>query len=182
MKYILILCLLALTCSRIVMNKNQWVSALETLASRKTRYKNVYPYNVLYYDGMYWYCDCVNLLKALFNGRNINNWKEGSKADTLSNTGDVGCSGFIEMCTDKSSDFSRLKEGEPRVLYLNGHIGTYIGKIVNDKYNVIECTAAWGGGIIYSWVDSNGTRRREKGGESKYKWTRHGKPTKWVSY
>ena len=182
MKYILLLCLLALTCSRIIMNKSQWISALEQLASRKTIYKNKYPYNVLYCDGKNWYCDCVNLLKALFNGRNINNWKPGSKADTLSNTGDIGCSQFIEKCTDKSGDFTRLREGEPRVLFLDGHIGTYIGKVVNGKYNVIECTAAWGGGIVYSWVDSDGTRRREKGGESRNRWTIHGKPTLWVSY
>ena len=79
MKYFLIFFLLSFISSKIAMNKNQWVAALQQLVTRKTIYKCAYPYNVLYYDGEYWYCDCVNLLKALFNGRDINNWKEGSK-------------------------------------------------------------------------------------------------------
>jgi len=182
MKKFLILCLLAFITSKIVMTKTQWVQKLQELAKRKTVYKMAYPWNVLYCDGKIWYCDCVNLLKALFNGRDINNWKAGSKAETLSNTGDVNADGFIKKCSHQSNDFSKLKEGEPRVIHMKGHIGTYIGKVVSGKYNVIECTAAWGGGILYSWVDSNGTRRKSKGGETKGKWTTHARPSAWVSY
>ena len=183
MKYfILLLCLISFIDSRIVMNKNQWVDALIKLAGRNTIYRNQWPYNVLYCDGKNWYCDCVNLLKALFNGRDINNWAAGSRTPTLSNTGDLTCWEFINACSDVSSDFTRLREGEPRVLWLNEHIGSYIGKVVNGKYNVIECTGSWGGGIKYSWVDNNGVRRRERGGATNGQWLKHGKPTKWVSY
>ena len=64
---------------------------------------------------------------------------------------------------------------------MKGHIGAYIGKKVNDKYNVIECTTSFGGGVVYSWVDSDGTRRNCAGGSKNGKWSLHGKPSKWVS-
>ncbi len=72
---------------------------------------------------------------------------------------------------------------------MKGHIGVYLGKTVQSKYNVIECTTSFGGGVVYSWVDSDGTRRKIKGGvvsrDKKgqiIKWTHHGLPSKWVSY
>ena len=183
MKYIVfILALLALVDTKIMFDKNEWVRRLEVLASRKTKYKAKFPNNVLLYDGTYWWCDCVNLLKGLFNGRDINDFSIGKHAWPLSNTGDIGCEGMIAKCTDVQTNFKNLKAGEPRVLWMQGHIGTYIGKVVNDKYNVIECTAAWEGGVVRSWVDSDGTRRRQKGGETRGKWAKHGKPTLWVSY
>ena len=64
---------------------------------------------------------------------------------------------------------------------MKGHIGVYIGKTVQGKYNVIECTKSFGGGVVYSWVDSDGTRRKEQGGVKNGKWTHHGLPSKWVS-
>ena len=36
--------------------------------------------------------------------------------------------------------------------------------------------------VVYSWVDSNGTRRECKGGQAKGVWTQHGLFTPWVSY
>ena len=180
--YLLLIFVLAIAHSRIVMNKDEWVQKLESLAQRSTIYKNVWPYNVLYCDGSNWYCDCVNLLKALFNGRNIDDWTAGSYQRNLDNTGDVTCHQFINKCTDVSSNFKKLKDGEPRVLYMEDHIGSYIGKTIDGLYNVIECTGAWGGGIKYSWVDSDGTRRNHKGGSSKGTWLKNGLPTKWVSY
>ena len=67
---------------------------------------------------------------------------------------------------------------------MRGHIGAYIGTVTKgvNTYNVIECTTSWGGGVIYSWVDSDGTRRKCKGGQASRKWESHGKMTKWVSY
>ena len=184
MKYIvLILALFALVdTAKVMFNKNEWVKRLEVLASRKTKYRAQFPNNVLLFDGTYWWCDCNNLLKGLFNGRDIYDYTPGRYTWPLTNTGDIGCEQMIGKCSDVSTNFKALKEGEPRVLWLQGHIGTYIGKTVNGKYNVIECTPAWGGGVIYSWVDSDGTRRREKGGPSIAVWKKHGKPTLWVSY
>ena len=101
---------------------------------------------------------------------------------TLDNTGDITSWELINKCTSVSSDFSELKEGEPRILWMDEHVGTYIGKTVDGLYNVIECTVAFGGGILYSWVDADGTRRDQKGGEARGTWLEHGMPTKWVSY
>ena len=183
MKYIVfILALLAFVDTRIMFNKNEWVKRLEVLASRKTKYRAQFPNNVLLYDGTYWWCDCNNLLKGLFNGRDIYDFTKGKYTWPLTNTGDIGCDGMINKCTEVSTNFKALKGGEPRVLYMPGHIGTYIGKTVNGKYNVIECTSAWNGGVQKAWVDSDGTRRREKGGPARSTWTKHGKPTLWVSY
>jgi len=183
MKYILfIFFLFSIINPKIVFDKDEWINRLQELTTRSTQYKNEFPYNLLLYDGSNWWCDCNNLLKALFNERDIYDYTIGKYAWPLTNTGDVTCEGLIGKCTDVSSDFTALQEGEPRVLWMSGHIGTYIGKIVDEKYNVIECTPAWGGGVIYSWVDPDGTRRREKGGPAIKVWEKHGLPSLWVSY
>ena len=171
---------------RIICTSDQLIARLKTLASRKTFYKNKYPYNLCYIhpDGRT-SADCVNLYKALFNGYDVNKTNPGYFQRDLSNTGDVTEYGLLKQCSDISSDFKKLKDGIPEVLYMPGHIGGYIGTVTKGQYtyNVIECTGAWGGGIIYSWVDTDGTRRKYKGSSSTGgKWTKHGKPTKWISY
>ena len=168
------------------MTKDEWVYRLQTLASWHSLYRNKYPYNLLYWDGTRYWADCVNLLKALFNNRNIWDKTIGSYQHDLSNTGDCTEWGLMSQCTDISRDFTQLKQGEPRVLYMDGHIGTYIGQEVTIDgtiRNVIECTPAWEDGIIYSYVDSKGNRSHHKGGATTNKpWTHHGLATKWVDY
>jgi LysM repeat protein len=91
----------------------------------------------------------------------------------------------MSQCSDVSKDFTKLKAGEPRLLYKSGHIGGYIGKEVTrggHVYNCIECTAAWGGGILYSYVDSRGGRYNYKGGSKNGDWTHNGLMTPWVKY
>jgi len=168
-----------------ILSKDQWVKYLIELANRQTEYSNVYPYNVLYYDGAIWYADCVNLQKALFNGRNIYDYSPGGYQHDLSNTGDITTEQMIRACSDVSSDFTRLKSGEPRILHLQGHIGAYLGKTVvtsEGLCNVVEATGSFGHKIAFSWVDSDGTRRNAKGGYTNGKWTEHGLPSNWVSY
>ena len=168
-----------------IISKDKWVSDLITLAQRRTTYNNQYPYNLLYYDGTYWSADCVNIMKALFNGRNINDWTKNGFQRDLTNTGDITTEEMIEKCTSVSSNFNALKLGEPRILHLKGHIGGYLGKnIIIDGavYNVVEATGAFGRKIAFSWVDSDGTRRNRKGGSANGRWTRHGLPTRWVIY
>ena len=89
---------------------------------------------------------------------------------------------MISRCTDQSNDFTRLKAGEPRILYMDGHIGAYLGQVIDGIYNVVEATAAFGRKITFSWVDSDGTRRDRKGGYQVRTWTAHGKPSRWVIY
>ena len=185
-KLVLLAVILAIVNCKIMMTKDQWVNALIKIAKSPSEYRMKWPYNVLYWDGRKWYCDCVNIMKALFNGRKIDKPTKDSYQRDLSNTGDVDTEGFYPKCTDISTDFKKLKKGEPRILHLNGHIGAYLGKEIKLKkglVNVVECTAAWEHGALFSWVDPNGTRRYAKGSNNiKGRWERHAKPTKWVQY
>ena len=168
---------------KVIMTSEQYLQRIKALADRKTFYKNKYPYNLCYInkDGRTT-ADCVNLVKALLNGYNIYNNTVGYYQKDLSNTGDCTEAELIAQCNDVSPDFNKLTA--PEVLYMKGHIGSYVGECQRNgkTYNVIECTVSFGGGIVYSWVDSDGTRRACKGGNKNGKWTLHGLPSKWVSY
>ena len=163
---------------KVIMTSEQFITRLKNLAGRKTFYKNKYPYNLCYInkDGRT-SADCVNLVKALLNGYNIYNNTVGYYQKDLSNTGDCTEAELLAQCSEVSTNFTNMPV--PAILYMKGHIGTYIGNCtVNGKeYNVIEATKSFGGGIVYSWVDADGTRRACKGGLKN-----GGKPDKWVSY
>lgn len=168
--------------AKVIMTERQYVERLQIIASRKTRYSNKYPYNLLYNnkDGRT-SGDCLNTIKSLLNGYNIYNNTIGYYQKDLSNTGDVTEQGLLKQCSEVSQDFSKLGN-HPLLLYMKGHVGSYLGKEVNGIYNVIECTKSFGGGVVYSWVDADGTRRNKKGGLKNGKWTHHGKFTPWVEY
>lgn len=166
---------------KVIMNDREFVERLTVIKNRNTFYKNKYPYNLCYInsDGRT-STDCVNLVKAILNGYDVRINKIGYFQRDLSNTGDCTEAELLAQCTDVSSDFTALGN-KPLILYMKGHIGVYIGKVVQGKYNIIECTKSFGGGVVYSWVDSDGTRRKEIGGVKNGKWTHHGLPSKWVS-
>ena len=166
-----------------VMTAKKYVETLKLIASLKTKYWNQYPYNLGFYhsDGYYSF-DCVNLVKAVLNG-----WKDTREVGyyvhpPLTQTGDCDEWGLLQQCSGISQDFTKLKDVS--VLYMQGHIGSYIGGVtINGKqYNCIECTGAWGGGVLYSYVDSAGRRFNHKGGSQNGSWTHHGKMTKWLTY
>ena len=165
---------------KIIMDEKQFVERLMILASRKTYYKNVYPDNLCYVhaDGRT-SADCVNLVKSVLNGYNVYNNTPGYCQRDLSNTGDCTESELLAQCDDVSSDFTKLGD-KPMILYMKGHIGVYLGKDIDRKFNVIECTKSFGGGIVYSWVDKDGIRRNVNGGNANGRWTHYGKPSKWV--
>ena len=168
-----------------IISKEQWVQYLIELAKRETRYMNMDPFNLLYFDGLIWYADCVNLHKALFNGRNIYDYTPDIYQEDLENTGDINASDMINLCTGISSNFNELKEGEPRILYLQGHVGAYLGKTISTSKglcNVVETTTSFGEKIAFSWVDPDGTRRDSKYGFKEGRWKKHGLPSLWVSY
>ena len=169
----------------VIMTSDEFIKRAKVLASRKTYYKNKYPDNLCYVhtDGRT-SADCVNLYKAILNGYDVYNQTPGYYQRNLSNTGDCTEARLIGQCSDVSSDFSKLIDGEPRILYMKGHIGGFVGtNIINGKeYNVIECTTSWGGGILYSYVNSKGERYNHKGGSRNGKWTQHGRMDKWVNY
>ena len=165
---------------KVIMTEKQFTERLENIRGRKTFYKNVYPYNLCYInkDGRT-SADCVNLVKAILNGYNIYNNNIGYYQKDLSNTGDCTEAELLTQCSDVSQDFKTLGN-HAEILYMKGHIGVYLGYEVKGTYNVIECTKSFGGGVVYSWVDLDGTRRKIQGGTKNGKWTHHGKPTKWV--
>lgn len=71
---------------------------------------------------------------------------------------------ILSLCTNVSSDFSQIAEGE--VLYMKGHVGIYIG---NGK--CIECTTKWDCGVLISEVTNT---KIKTGLKYKRKWTSHG--------
>ena len=168
--------------AKVIMTNEEYVSKLKTLAERKTGYNNKYPYNLLYVHNDKITGDCLNTIKALLNGYNIYNNNVGYYQRDLSNTGDVSEATLLSMCTDISTDFSQIPKGA--LLYMRGHVGTFVSltKRNGKEYNVIECTKSFGGGIVYSWVDADGTRRSHKGGVKNGKWIQFGKMTKFLSY
>ena len=135
---------------------------LITLAWSDTFYKNKWPYNLLYcYGNGRFSADCNNLIKALVNGREIKDAKAGSYQSDLSVTGDITEYELLNKCNNVSSNFSKLLLNKlPHVLYMSGHVGTYLGYEVEaygNVYNVVECTG-WTGdvghdGVIFSYVD-----------------------------
>lgn len=172
----------------VIMTSAQYIERLKVLAARRTYYKNKYPDNLCYChsDGRT-SADCVNLVKAILNGYDVNNTTPGYYQRNLSNTGDCTEIGLLNQCTGISKDFKAIKA--PAILYMKGHIGSYIGITPDNRFNVIECTTSFGGGIIYSWVDQDGTRRSENGGKpiilsngTYQRWEQYGYPTKWVSF
>lgn len=197
--------------SKVIMTSAELVAKLKSLVGRKTFYKNKYPYNLCLvappksvstfknikgvvvnnlnpFDEEAVSADCVNLYKALLNGYDVTNHNIGYFQSELSNTGDCTEKGLLDQCSDVSSDFKKLKLGEPRLLYMSSptkHIGGYLGEEINMNgtiYNVVECTSSWGGGIIYSYIDENGGRFRCKNGERKGTWLKNGLMTPWISY
>ena len=184
---IAILMLLSLVTIESKISKSKLIKDLETLAGQKTRYLNKYPNNLLYWDGEKFWCDCSNLFKALFNGRDINNKQKGSFQSKLVDPRDVTEHDLFFGCSQISTDFRKLKAGEFRLLYMSGHVGSYIGKekkVGNRIVNVIECTPneQLGNGVVYSYVDASGNRLKCKGcNPVSRKWTHHGRPDRWVS-
>lgn len=170
---------------KVIMTANDYIERLKIIAARNTYYSNKYPNNLCYIhsDGRT-SADCWNLIKALLNGYDVNKTTVGYYQKDLSNTGDCTVDGLIKQCTDVSMNFKKLKNGEPRLLYMKNHAGSYIGEVeINGKlYNVIESTGSWERKVLYSWVDPDGTRRHYKGAIKNGAWTKHGKMTAWLDY
>ena len=169
--------------AKVIMTSEEYISRLKIIAARNTYYSNKYPYNLLYIhnDGRT-SGDCLNTIKALLNGYDVNVTKIGYYQRDLSNTGDVSEPVLLSQCTEISSDFENVPKGS--LLYMRGHVGTFIGltKRNGNEYNVIECTKSFGGGVIYSWVDADGTRRSLKNGVRNGKWVSHGLMTRYIDY
>lgn len=153
------------------MTNNEYVEILKKLANSPTTYINKFPKNCGYFDGKKWSFDCWNLVKSIINGFNFD-MTVGSYVKGFKITGDCDGATILKKCTTKSKDFTKISI-PGTYLYMPGHAGSYIGDtLVNGKWvNVVECTGAWTKNVLYSWVDTDGTRRRYKGGAKNGKWT-----------
>ena len=170
-----------------IMTDNEWVEKLKTLARGKSNYKNVWPYNLLYWTGDRFTADCSNLEKALFNGRNIEDKTVGSFQRDLSATGDCTEYGLLIQCSDVQwGNFQNLKPGDPRILYMEGHIGAYLGEEWEEPgqgiVNAVESTGRWEDGIQFSFVAPDGARSWCKGAQVVGYWEAHGLASKWIIY
>ena len=174
-----------------LISAEELVNRLIIVANNKSVYSQEYKFNSLYWNGTHWSADCSNLIKSIINGRDVYNPKIGSFQKTFPVVEDVNANNLILKCNNISNNFNNLLD-VPRLLHLkdnqgNGHVGVYLGKTLissNGNVNVIESTVSWqANGIIYSWVDHDGTRRLYEGGplsEMKYNWTSHGSLDKWL--
>lgn len=115
--------------------------------------------------------DCVGLIKALLWG-----W-DGDRSQTYggvkygsNGVPDTNADGMIKMCSDVSTDFSKIQVGE--VVHMSGHIGIYIGGGL-----AVECTPSWGNCVQITAVGNIG----KKAGYNTRTWVKHGK-LPWVSY
>ncbi len=162
---------------KIVMTAEEFIDCLWTAHNRPNKYKNVYPYNLGYYDGSVIYFDCWNLGKAIIwsKGAIVNNYTVGHHAsmDTSCGLGDWNGYDIIMEAPNCGTDFTNLVPGE--WLYKDNHTGYYIG---NGK--VIECTAGWDvWKIVVSDIDKYGNRSYN--GVSGGKWVYHGM-VPWIDY
>lgn len=143
-------------------------------------YYNKYPHNLGYWDGKKFTWDCFNLTKSILWG-----WVEKkvvgyhAKYNASTGVGDwTGRQILDNYCYDVSKDFSKLTPGEYLLGSDDDHGGTYIGDmIINGRcYNVVECTSAWGGGVIFTYVSCTGGRYKYKdGAKASISWMMHGK-------
>ena len=144
--------------------------------------------NFGYWNGSLFYFDCVNLIKAILGGwfdrRVVGLCSPNLISQILSQTGDCNEWGLITQCAGMSSDFTQLTQTS--VLYMDGHIGCFVGDYVRDgkTYNVIECTSGYmGTGVVSSYVTSTGMRTTDaSSGVSHGYWTYHGLLTPWLIY
>lgn len=159
------------------MTVKEFLDILETARTVPNYYNNKYPYNCGYYDGTRFSFDCWNLIKAILGGWHAEYTKGYYVSPKDFPTGDCTGEGLLRQCSNCSKDFSKLKT-PGTYLYLSDHphAGIYVGdRTIDGKtYNVIECTAAWDGGVQYSYVDKTGGRFQYKGGSKVYAWTDYG--------
>ena len=154
-------------------------------SKRSTFYSNAFPYNCgfIHANGQQSF-DCIGLVKCPINEPDIfyRTSPEGyyvKPGKVIPDTTEIG---ILNLCTDVSKDFHKLVKGE--YLYMGGHGAWFVGDYTDPSgvVNVIECTPAFGGGVVSSYVDQNGYRYNHKGGFVSGRWESHGKLSKYIEY
>lgn len=165
------------------MRSKEFVEELVYIANnRLTFYDNTFPGNcgLIYKNGAISF-DCIGLVKSVINCPDIG-YKyapEGFYAVPGTVIGDWSEIQILNNCTDVGWwSFWNMSAGE--YLYMSGHGGVYVGDYGN--YNVVECTGAWQGGVLMSWIDTDGTRRQYRNGPVNGRWEAHGKLSAYIDY
>lgn len=167
------------------MQLSEFISKLKLAHDVPNYYNNHFPKNCGYYDGSRFSFDCWNLIKAILGGWTDNRTVGYYVSPKDFPTGD--CDGYhlLMQCTNRSKDFSQLKQpGTYLYLSTSPHAGVYIGdfQYQGETFNVVECTGAWESKVQYTYVDEKGGRYLYKNGpKNKYSWTDYGL-LPWVEY
>ena len=166
--------------------QSDYIKALRLAHDLPNFYNNTPGKNLGYHwsDGRFSY-DCWNLNKVALTGKLGTNPVGTNIPPTV--TGDVTGETLLKRCFNRSKDFSKIYvPGTYLYIYSSPHTGTFVGEFDwnGHTYNVIECTTAWEGGVIYSYVDAKGGRYQWKGGsKNKYSWEEYGLlPTDYIEY
>ena len=107
--------------------------------------------------------DCVCLIKGLLWGWCGDASKQyGGAGYAINGVPDIGADSMIRVCSDVSTDFSKIEIGE--AVWMEGHIGLYIGGGL-----AVECTPKWSNNVQITAC--NNTRS----GYNTRNWTKHGK-------
>lgn len=139
----------------------------------KQRARNAYAYNrqaarvkkITGADGETFGFDCVCFVKALLWGwQGDTSSMYGGAVYKSNGVPDINESAMLSVCTDVSTDFSRIQVGE--YLWRPGHCGIYVGGGL-----AVECTPAWADGVQITAVHNIG----KKPGYNGRAWTKHGK-------
>ena len=107
--------------------------------------------------------DCVCLIKGVLWGWSGDKSKIYGGAKYATNgVPDVDANAMINLCSEISTDFSKIEIGE--AVWTNGHIGVYIGNGL-----AVECTPAWKNRVQITACNCS------KPGYNTRKWKKHGK-------
>ena len=109
-------------------------------------------------DPRAFYFDCVGLIKAILWGWNGDSSKSyggaiyPTTAQVLAGAcPDLSADGMIKICSEVSTDFSRIVPAS--AVWMSGHIGIYVGDGL-----AVECTPSW-----KKWrTDYSGIQHRQK--------------------
>lgn len=107
--------------------------------------------------------DCVCLIKGVLWGWSGDKSKiYGGAKYATKGVPDVDANTMINLCSEVSTDFSKIEVGE--AVWTNGHIGVYIGNGL-----AVECTPAWKNRVQITACNCS------KPGYNTRQWKKHGK-------
>ena len=136
------------------MTNKEFIDILKRLEKEPTVYYSVSGGDWCKWNGSAYNMDCVCMIKGILWGFNFDkNAPHGGAIYGSNGVYDDGTEQIINRCSDVSNDFSYIEPGE--LLHMDGHVGIYVG-----NRQVIECTAGWEGGVLYSTIGPNGERTR----------------------